>query len=126
MNTSAKPTIIGLAGTQAGGKDTLAERMVVDHGFTHVSTGDMVREVAMKNRGSIERPVLHEIATEYRREHGGGVFVTRALEKLRPLVITGLRTVGEARTLKDAAGLLVWTDICRAPAPMISAELRHP
>lgn len=103
-------TLIGLAGTPAGGKDTLAERMVRDHGFTHVSTGDMVREVATQQRGSIERPILYEIANIYRHQHGAGVFVHKALKKPRPLVITGLRTTGEARVLKNADGLLVWID----------------
>lgn len=50
--------IIGLAGTFASGKDTVAHKLVEDFGYTHVSTGDMVRRVAQEKYGSIERPVL--------------------------------------------------------------------
>lgn len=110
MSTSNKPELVGLAGTFVGGKDTLAERMVDDFGFTHVSTGDMVREIAMAERGSVERPVLQEIADHYRKQMGAGALVLMALEKSRPLVVTGLRSLGEAKELKNAGGVLMWID----------------
>lgn len=113
MNTSAKPELIGIAGSFASGKDTVAHALEADYGFTHVSTGDMVREAAMRERGSIERPVLFEVADEHRHRDGAGVFVVHALEKSRPLVITGIRSLGEAKALKQAGGILLFID---APA----------
>lgn len=113
MNTSAKPELIGIAGSFASGKDTIAHRLEADYGFTHVSTGDMVRTVAMKERGSIERPVLHEVADQHRHRDGAGVFVEHALEQPRPLVITGIRSLGEAKALKAAGGVMLFID---APA----------
>lgn len=113
MNTSAKPELIGIAGSFASGKDTVAHALEADYGFTHVSTGDMVREVAQRERGSIERPVLFEVADEHRHRDGAGVFVVHALEKPRPLVITGIRSLGEAKALKQAGGTLLFID---APA----------
>lgn len=113
MNISSKPQLIGIAGSFASGKDTVAHHLVEDFGFTHVSTGDMVREVAMRERGSIERPVLHEVADEHRHRDGAGAFVRHALAKPRPLVITGIRALGEAKALKDQGGVLVFVD---APA----------
>lgn len=110
MNTSSKPQLIGLAGTFCGGKDTLAEHMVQNLGYTHVSTGDMVREVAQRDRGSIERPILVEVANEYRHKQGAGALVELSLEKPRPLIITGLRSLGEAKAIKAAGGLLVFID----------------
>lgn len=110
MNTSAKPELIGIAGSFASGKDTIAHALQADYGFIHVSTGDMVREAAMRERGSIERPVLHEVATEHRYRDGAGAFVEHALKKPRPLVITGIRSLGEAKALKAAGGTLLFID----------------
>jgi dephospho-CoA kinase len=110
MNTSSKPNLVGIAGSFASGKDTVAHRLAKDFGFTHVSTGDMVRAAAQRERGSVERPVLFEVANEHRHRDGAGVFVTHALENPRPLVITGIRSLGEAKALKAAGGTLLFMD----------------
>lgn len=108
------PKLIGVAGSFASGKDTIAHALEADYGFTHVSSGDMVREVAMRERGSTERPILREVADEHRHRDGAGVFIEHALaDKPRPLVITGIRSLGEAKALKAAGGTLVFID---APA----------
>lgn len=111
MSTSNKsPQLIGIAGSFASGKDTIAHRLADDFGFTHVSTGDMVREIALRERDSIERPVLHEVADQHRKRDGAGIFVRHALQKPRPLVITGIRSLGEAKELKQHGGLLLFID----------------
>lgn len=110
MNTSNKPQLIGIAGSFASGKDTIAHALVADFGFTHISTGDMVREVALRERGSIERPVLHAVADEHRHRDGAGAFIKHALKKPRPLVVTGIRALGEAKELKSQGGLLIFVD----------------
>lgn len=104
------PSIIGISGTFASGKDTVAEYLVKDFNYTHVSTGDMVRKVAMDKYSSIERPVLSKTATELRYENGAGALVLEALKEKQPLVITGIRTLGEAKALKQAGGLLLFVD----------------
>ena len=48
MSTLAKPVIIGLAGTFASGKDSLARALEEKFGICHISTGDIVRKVAME------------------------------------------------------------------------------
>lgn len=113
MSISAKTELIGIAGSFASGKDTVAHALEADYGFTHVSTGDMVRVAAKRERGSIERPVLFEVANEHRHRDGAGVFVLHALKNPRPLVVTGIRSVGEAKALKAAGGTLLFID---APA----------
>ena len=110
MNISSKPRLIGIAGTFTSGKDTIANKLVADFGFVHVSTSDMIREIAQKERGSIERPILHEVAAEHRRREGAGVFVNFALKKPLPLVITGMRSLGEAKAIKQAGGVLLFID----------------
>lgn len=110
MNENELPELIGLSGTFASGKDTLAGRLVLDYDYTHISTGDMVRKVAMEERGSIERPVLHEVADAHRRSDGAGYFAKKALEESRPLVVSGLRSLGEMKAIREAGGVIVFTD----------------
>lgn len=102
--------VIGIAGSFASGKDTIAHHLVDSFGYTHISTGDLVREVAARERGSVERPVLHEVGDIYRHQHGAGYFVQQALEKSRPLVVTGIRSLGEAKEIKKAGGTLLYID----------------
>lgn len=104
------PELIGLAGTFGSGKDTLAEILVDNYGYTHVSTSDLVREVAMERYGSIERPILYKTAQESREEFGGGYFVEIGLKKPRPLIISGFRSLGEMTALKSAGGVMVYVD----------------
>lgn len=111
------PELIGIAGTFGSGKDTLAELLASEYDYIHASTSDMVREVAIEKYGSIERPVLYRTATESREEFGAGHFVELALKKPRPLVVTGIRSLGEMKALKAAGGVMVYVD-----APV---ELRH-
>lgn len=110
MPYNTPPQLIGISGTFASGKDTVAEFLVSDFGFTHISTGDIVREVAMEKYGSIERPVLAKAATELRYAQGAGALVAEALKETRPLVITGIRSLGEAKTVKAAGGVLLFVD----------------
>ena len=65
--------IIGLSGTFASGKDTLAHHLVQKFNFLHISTGDMVRAVAESEYGNIERPTLVKTANELREKRGPGV-----------------------------------------------------
>jgi adenylate kinase len=104
------PQIIGIAGTISSGKDTLAEYLVENYGYTHVSTGDMIRAEATKRYGNAERPTLQIVGPELRAESGAGVLVIKALEAERPVVITGLRTPGEIKTLQAAGGVLLFID----------------
>lgn len=106
MNTQ----ILGISGTFASGKDTIAKHLEQDKGYTHVSTGDMVRKVAQEKYGSIERPVLYKTATELRYENGAGALMLEALKESRPIVISGIRTLGEAKALQSAGGVLLYVD----------------
>lgn len=110
MNNQTQTQLIGISGTFASGKDTIADYLVKDFGYTHASTGDMVRKVALEKYGSIERPVLFKTATELRYANGAGALVLEALKEQRPLVITGIRTLGEAKALKENGGTLLFID----------------
>ena len=109
--------IIGLSGTFASGKDTLAHHLVQKYNFLHISTGDMVRAVAEADYGNIERPTLVKTANELREKRGPGVLAELALERYSLLkddysgiVISGVRSLGEARTIKEQGGIIVFVD----------------
>lgn len=109
--------IIGLSGTFASGKDTLAHHLVATKNFLHVSTGDMIRAVAEAEYGNIERPTLFKTANETREKRGPGVFAELALEKYEAeksqysgVVISGVRSLGEVEVIKKAGGKIAFVD----------------
>ena len=106
------PEVIGLSGRNCSGKDTLAEYLVKNFGYTHVSTGDILRAEAMKLYGNIERETLQKVAPAYKAAHGAGVFVELALKQPRPVVISGIRSMGELKAVKKVrgGGLIVFVD----------------
>lgn len=112
MSTLVSPKIIGLAGTFAGGKDTLATYLVEHYGYIHISTSDMVRQEAMARFESIERPILFKTATEVRYNEGAGAFVLRALDQAggNPVIISGLRSIGERDEIKRRGGVVIFVD----------------
>ena len=115
-------TTLGLAGTFASGKDTMANYLVAEHNFTHVSTGDLIRQ-EVKGRGqSVVRDNLVAVGNELREEFGSGVLVERAVAdniSAAKLVISGIRAVGEGRAVKNNGGKLVFLD-----APVESRYIR--
>ncbi|MBC7746469.1 AAA family ATPase [Pedobacter sp.] len=117
MSISNKPELIGISGTLASGKDTLTHHLEKEFGYTHVTTSDLIREIAKVEYGSIERPVLYKVAQHHRGKDGAGVFVRKALESPRPLIVSGLRSLGEAKAIKAAGGVMLFIDA--------SIELRY-
>jgi dephospho-CoA kinase len=116
MNNSSR--IIGLTGTFASGKDTLANYLVAEKNFMHFSTSDILRQEALRLRGSTERPVLFEVANQLRRERGADVFVQISLEMYRGhtdkkyagVIISGIRSIGEVEAIHQQGGTMVFVD----------------
>jgi len=112
----SKP-ILGVTGTFASGKDTVAEILERDHNVYHVSTGDIVREKAMELYGNKERETLHKTATEFRQNEGGDYFVREGYRRYKEvedqysgLIFTGVRSLGEGRAVLALGGELVFVD----------------
>jgi dephospho-CoA kinase len=116
MNNPSR--IVGLTGTFASGKDTLANYLVTEKNFIHFSTSDILRQEALRLRGSTERPVLFEVANQLRHERGADVFVQISLEMYRGhtdktyagVIISGIRSIGEAETIHHEGGIMVFVD----------------
>jgi dephospho-CoA kinase len=115
----SRPTseLIGLSGRKTSGKDGAALRLEANHGYMHVSTSDMVRDEARRILGSVEDGVLSRVANEYRLQFGADVFCVNAINKFdrhstdyRGLVVSGIRSHGEAARILQEGGLLVFID----------------
>lgn len=109
--------IVGVSGTFSSGKDTLAIHLSEKYGFMNISLGDIVREIAATEHGSVERPVLAQVADELRRKYGGAVLAERALDRYHNsirnypgVVISGIRSLGEAKAIKNLGGSLIYID----------------
>lgn len=108
-----KQVIIGLSGTFAAGKDTLAQYLVEEHGFVHVSTGDILREDTMKIFGNTDRPTLRAHGNKLRNEQGAGVLIGMSLEHAagaKKIVISGIRSIGEVEELHKSGGVMIFID----------------
>lgn len=120
MSTSAK--IFGLAGTFSSGKDSLAYFLEENYGVKHISTSDILRELAQEKYGSIERPILYKTADELRTKNPG-VLSEMALERYENyqndypngVCVSGLRAWAEAEIIRQRGGLIIFTD---APAKL--------
>jgi dephospho-CoA kinase len=116
------PELIGIAGTQGAGKDTISGILADDYGYIHVSTGDIVRAESLRRHGSLDRRMLHDTANSLRAIHGAGALCLEAIrrgdayrndEPVARLAVSGIRAVGEAEVVKDGGGFLLFVD---APA----------
>lgn len=118
MTTSSNNLkIIGLAGTNGSGKDTVGRLLAEKHGYLFVPITDFFREEAKKRGLPSEREVLRTISAEWRRQSGLGVMVDKALavyqpqeDRYRGLVLASLRNPGEADRVHELGGTVVWVD----------------
>lgn len=115
MTTSSKKKIIGVAGTDGSGKDSLAKMLEKKHGWQFVSVTDILREEARRRGIRLGRDTLRQISAEWRREYGLGVLVDRALELYKKdekngLVVASLRNPGEADRIHELGGVVIWVD----------------
>src|ERR1700712_2639742 len=109
--------IIGLSGTNGSGKDTLGELLAERYNFLFISVTELLRD-GLKERGApIDREHLRALSAEWRREHGLGVLVDRAMEQYDKVkdqyagvVMASLRNSGESERLHELKGTLVWLD----------------
>jgi hypothetical protein len=121
--------LIGIGGTDGSGKDSLGEMLQERHGWLFVSVTDILRG-ELNNRGiSLRRENLRSLGDEWRRAYGPGVLVAKALEiyekqtkKYNGLVLASMRNPGEADTLHNDGGILVWVDAEARTATRLSRD----
>ena len=110
--------IIGVAGTNGSGKDTVGHILADKHGYFFISVTELLRAEALKRGLEPGRKHLREISAEWRRQSGQlGVLVDKAVagyEKTKSqyagVAIASLRNPGEADRVHALGGTMVWVD----------------
>ena len=96
--------IIGITGTLAAGKSTVA-KILVEKGFKHYSVRDfLVQEISRRGVG-VTRDNMIEVANELRAKYGPSYVVERLYEQGKlvggNIIIESIRNVGEVESLKS-------------------------
>lgn len=115
------PEIIGLAGTNGAGKDTLADLRKLRENARKVSLSDILRTEADKRGLSHARENLRAISTEMGAKLGAGALSTMTIQNFietrstteSGLSIVSIRRPDEGRAIQDAGGSLIWIDADR-------------
>jgi dephospho-CoA kinase len=106
-----KRIIIGIVGHPSCGKDTVAEYLVKKHGFTFVSTSDLIRDyIRERELGEPTRELMHDVVNEWRRREGGDVLINIGMKKTQTaqrIAMGGIRAIGEAGAIKKAGGIII-------------------
>lgn len=113
------PEIIGIAGTNGAGKDTLGELLAERSGYKFVSGSDILREELTRQGLPHTREHLSGLSTKWAREYGPGVVAAKAIasyvnnrssEEYKGLVIGSIRRPSEAKAIQDESGMMFWID----------------
>lgn len=107
--------LIGLAGTNGSGKDTVALMLAEKHGFLFADATAMLGNELTKRGLSHERINKRNLSAEWRRELGMAAIVDKAVEQFKAgnykgLIVGSLRHPGEADRVHELGGTLLWVD----------------
>lgn len=109
--------VVGIGGLNGSGKDTIGQLLEDEFKFKFISISNILRGEAKRRGKKPTREVLRTISAEWRRKHGLGVLIFQAIEVYESkhknkagLAIASLRNPGEADTVHDYGGFVVWCD----------------
>jgi cytidylate kinase len=112
--------LLGIAGSNGSGKDTLGEILADKYGYLFVSVTDILRDALKVQDLPLSRKNMRELSADWRRQYGLGVLVDRALtiyeqdgQEYKGLALASIRNPGEADRIHELGGRVVWLD---APA----------
>jgi cytidylate kinase len=111
--------IIGIAGTNGAGKDTVGRILAEQHGYLFVSVTDVLRAELRRRNLPIDRLHMRDLSAEWRREYGYGVLIDRAVDAYKSAMATGtyngmavasLRNPYEVDRVHELQGVVWWVD----------------
>jgi dephospho-CoA kinase len=108
------PRIVGVAGTNGSGKDTLGDLLSIECQYNVVSLSDLLREELTRQNKPHTRKNLSGLSAQIRQVEGDGAMTNRVIQTYdtseKGLCITSIRTPGEAQAVKDSGGVMIWVD----------------
>ena len=112
-----KLELIGIAGTNGSGKDTAGHILAVDYGYLFISVTEILRKECERRGLPVQRENLRTISAEWRRDHGLGVLVDKAVAQYeankstyKGVALASLRNHGEADRVHEMGGTVIWLD----------------
>src|SRR5579884_3740499 len=114
----SKLKIIGLAGTNGSGKDSVGQILASRHGYLFVSVTEILRDELRRRGLKVNRENLRSLSAAWRRESGQlGILVNKAVEQYQEVAdkfvgvaTASLRNPGEADRVHELGGTMVWVD----------------
>ncbi|HSW91275.1 MAG TPA: AAA family ATPase [Candidatus Saccharimonadales bacterium] len=116
------PEIVGIAGTNGAGKDTLAEFLEAHSDYKNSSTSDILRVRLDQQSLPHTRENMRELGTRLREDLGNGALGLLLIEKYRKektsagykgLLITSMRHPAIQEVIKHEGGMVIWVDADR-------------
>lgn len=113
------PKLVGIAGTNGSGKDTLGRLLVERKKYAFVSVSDILRDELTKRDILHSRENMRALSTEWQRSYGPGYLSRRAIDSYvlyeesrgyKGLAIGSIRRPSEAEVIKSDGGAIVWID----------------
>jgi len=107
--------IIGVTGTDGGGKGAVVDYLVGKKGFAHCSARALWTAEIERRGLEPTRANMRTVANSLRAEHGDDFLVTEFLRQAEEtgwddVVIESLRAIAETETLKKRGGILLSVD----------------
>ena len=113
------PEIVGVAGTNASGKDTLGALRATLQNAKFVSLSDILRHELDLQGLPHERENLRSLGNKWRSEGGAGVLVDKSVAlyneekatmRYGGLTLTSIRHPKEAEAIQARGGVVIWID----------------
>jgi len=112
-----KTKLIGISGTNGSGKDSVGNILEADYGFLFISVTDILRRELVSHNMETSRFNMRHLSSQWRKQYGLGVLVDKAQQiyesagkNYQGLAISSLRNFGEADSVHQHKGIVLWLD----------------
>ena len=107
--------LIGITGTDGGGKGAVVDYLVSEKGFAHYSGSGLITEAIEKRGMQVNRDNLRLVGNDLRRQFGNDYIARELIERskndnAKNVIIESVREVSAADLIKSSGGTLLAVD----------------